>query len=71
MSWLIRVPTLTPGAPARRMTQTTEQLNAFLADRYHLDHEAGRGSMPAKSPTHDLRHNGGVALEVLHLVPAR
>ena len=54
------------------MTQTTEQLkNVFLADRYHLDREAERGSMLTRSTTHDLRHDGEVALEVLHLVAVR
>jgi len=53
------------------MTQTTGQLNVFLANHYRFDRETGRGSMLARSPTHNIRHDGGVALEVLHQVPGR
>jgi hypothetical protein len=53
------------------MTQTTEQLNVFLADQYRLDRETERDSMPARSPTLHLRHDGDATFEVLHLVPAR
>jgi eukaryotic-like serine/threonine-protein kinase len=48
------------------MTQTAEQLKAFLADRYRVEREAGRGGMATVYLAHDLKHDRDVALKVLH-----
>ncbi|HJR35480.1 MAG TPA: protein kinase [Gemmatimonadales bacterium] len=47
-----------PGVPARLLT--------FLADRYRIEREVGRGGMATVYLAHDLRHHRAVALKVLH-----
>jgi serine/threonine-protein kinase len=43
-----------------------DRLNAFLADRYTVERELGRGGMASVWLAHDLRHQRSVAIKVLH-----
>ncbi len=48
------------------MTAPPPQLTEALRDRYHIEHELGRGGMTIVYLAHDLRHDRSVALKVLH-----
>src|SRR5438045_9673198 len=42
-----------------------DQLNAALAERYHVERQIGEGGMATVYLAQDLRHNRNVALKVL------
>ena len=42
-----------------------ERLQHALADRYHLEHELGRGGMATVYLAQDLKHDRRVALKVM------
>jgi hypothetical protein len=48
------------------MTVTLERLNTYLAGRYGIEREIGRGGMATVYLAHDMRHHRHVALKVLH-----
>jgi serine/threonine-protein kinase len=49
-----------------------ERLQHALADRYHLEHELGRGGMATVYLAQDFKHDRRVALKVMRpeIVPA-
>src|SRR3954453_22717632 len=47
-------------------TDVRKRLQEGLVDRYRLERELGRGGMATVYFAHDLRHDGQVALKVLH-----
>lgn len=48
------------------MTETLDRLTAALADRYRVEREIGQGGMATVYLAHDLKHDRGVAIKVLH-----
>ena len=48
------------------MTDPLSRLSAALADRYRIDGEVGAGGMATVYRAHDIRHDRGVAIKVLH-----
>ena len=48
------------------MPDPLDRLQAFLADRYRVERELGRGGMATVFLVRDLRHDRPVALKVLH-----
>jgi hypothetical protein len=49
-----------------RPVADTPALSAAVADRYHVDHEIGRGGMAVVYLADDLRHHRKVAIKLLH-----
>ena len=50
----------------RPVIDPRERLQRGLADRYHIEHELGRGGMATVFLATDLKHKRPVALKLLH-----